>query len=52
MVGQGDPPPAKTTEVIQQEDGQEMARATHLARELDKRKEHNGLLDDSGGVGG
>jgi hypothetical protein len=39
MVGQGDPPPAKTTE--------EMARATHLARELDKRKGHNGLQDDS-----
>jgi hypothetical protein len=47
MVGQGDPPPTKSTEEIQQEAEEEMARAARLARELDKRKEHNGLQDDS-----
>jgi hypothetical protein len=48
MVGNGEPPPAKTTKVIQQEAGEELARATYLARELDKGKGHNGLQDDSG----
>jgi hypothetical protein len=38
MVGQGDPPPPKTTEEIQREAEEEMARAARLARELDKRK--------------
>jgi hypothetical protein len=46
MVGQGDPPPAKTTEEIQREAEEEMARAARLARELDKRKGHNSLQDD------
>jgi hypothetical protein len=48
MVGQGDPHPAKTTEEIQWEVEEEMARAAHLAMELNKRKGHNGLQDDSG----
>jgi hypothetical protein len=48
MVGQGDPPPTKTTKEIQQEAEEEMAQAAHLARELDKRKGHNDLQDDSG----
>jgi hypothetical protein len=42
MVGKGDPPPAKTTEEIQRE-AVEMAWATCLARELDKRKGHNDM---------
>jgi hypothetical protein len=46
-VGQGDPPREKTTEEILQEAEEEIARATHLARELDKRKGHNILHDDS-----
>jgi hypothetical protein len=48
MVGQGDPPLAKTTEEIQREAEEEMARVAHLARELDKRKGYNNLQDDSG----
>jgi hypothetical protein len=48
MVSQGETPPTKTTEEIQREAEEEMVRAAHLARELDKRKGHNGLLDDSG----
>jgi hypothetical protein len=50
MVGQGDPPPPKTTEEIHQEAEEEMAWATHLARELDKRKGHNSMQDDSGAL--
>jgi hypothetical protein len=46
MVGQGDPSPAKTTEEIQWEAEEEMARAVRLARELHKRKGHNSLQDD------
>jgi hypothetical protein len=41
MVGQGDP--TLTTEEIQREVKEEMARAARLTRELDKRKGHNGL---------
>jgi hypothetical protein len=43
MVGQGDPPLAKTTEEIQQEAEEEMARATRLAKELDNRKGYSSL---------
>jgi hypothetical protein len=50
MVGQGDPPPAKTTEEINWEAEEEMAQATRLARELDKRKGHNGLQNDFGAL--
>jgi hypothetical protein len=48
MVGQGDLSPAKTTEEIQREAEEEMARSAHLARQIDKRKGHNNLQDDSG----
>jgi hypothetical protein len=47
MVGQGDPSLANTTEEIQREAEEEMARVAHLARELDKRKGYNNLQDDS-----
>jgi hypothetical protein len=40
-------PPAKTTEEIKQEVEEEMTRVAHLAMELDKRKGHNSLQDDS-----
>jgi hypothetical protein len=49
MVGQGCQPPEKTTKEIQREAEEEIARAERLARELDKRKGHNGLQDDSEG---
>jgi hypothetical protein len=49
MVGQGNQPPEKTTKEIQREAEEEIACAKHLARELDKRKGHNILQDDSDG---
>jgi hypothetical protein len=50
MVGQSDQPPEKTAEETQQEAEEEIARAERLGRELDKRKGHNGLQDDSEGL--
>jgi hypothetical protein len=52
MVEQGGELPKKTTEELQREAEEEMARADRLAQELNKRKGHNGLQDDSGGGGG
>jgi hypothetical protein len=49
MVEKGGEPPEKTAEEIQREAVEEIARAEHLARELDKRKGHNGLQDILGG---
>jgi hypothetical protein len=43
MVEQGGQLPAKTTKEIQWEAEEEIARAECLARELIKRKGHNGL---------
>jgi ribosome assembly protein YihI (activator of Der GTPase) len=39
----------KSTEELQQEVEEEIAHAERLARELDKRKGHNGLHDGSRG---
>jgi hypothetical protein len=50
MVEQGGELPEKTTEELQRKAEEEIARAERLARELDKRKGHNGLQDDSGGL--
>jgi hypothetical protein len=50
MVGQGDHVPGKTTKEIQREAKEEIAHAKRLARELDKRKGHNGLQDNSEGL--
>jgi hypothetical protein len=52
MVEQGGEPLEKTTEGIQREAEEEIAHAEHLARDLGKRKGHNSLQDDSGGLGG
>jgi hypothetical protein len=49
MVEQGGKPQEKNAEEIQREAEEEIARAEHLARELDKRKGHNGLQENSGG---
>jgi hypothetical protein len=49
MVEQGGELPEKTTKELQQEAEEEIARAKRLARELDKRKGHNGLQHDLGG---
>jgi hypothetical protein len=49
MVEQGGEPLKKTAKEIQQEAEEEIPRAERLARELDKRKGHNSLQDDSGG---
>jgi hypothetical protein len=49
MVEQGGELPDKTSKELQQEAEEEIARAKQLAQELDKRKGHNGLQDDSGG---
>jgi hypothetical protein len=49
MVEQGGELPDKTTEQLQWEAEEEIARAERLARELDKMKGHNGLQDDSEG---
>jgi hypothetical protein len=49
MVEQGGELPDKTTEELQREADEEIACAERLARELDKRKGHNGLHDDLGG---
>jgi hypothetical protein len=48
MVEQGDELLEKTTEEIKREAEEEIARAEQLAQELDKRKGHKGLQDDSG----
>jgi hypothetical protein len=48
-VEQGGEPPKKTANEIQWEAGEEIARTEHVARELDKRKGHIGLQDDSRG---
>jgi hypothetical protein len=47
MVGQEDQPPEKSVKEIQHGDDEEMAQATHLSRDINKRKWHNGLQDDS-----
>jgi hypothetical protein len=49
MVEQGGQLLAKTTKEIQWEAEEEIASAECLARELIKRKGHNGLQDDSEG---
>jgi hypothetical protein len=49
MVEQGGEPSEKTAQEIQREAMEGIAHAEHLARELDKRKGHNSLQDDSGG---
>jgi hypothetical protein len=49
MVEQGGQLPAKTAKEIQWEAEEEIARAECLARELIKRKGHNGLQDDPEG---
>jgi hypothetical protein len=49
MVEQGGELPKKTTEELQWEVEEEIARAQQLARELNKRKGNNGLQDDLGG---
>jgi hypothetical protein len=46
MVEQGGEPLEKTTEEIQREVEEEIARVEHLARELNKRKGHNDMQDD------
>jgi hypothetical protein len=43
MVEHGGEQPEKTAEEIQREAEEQIARARRLARELDKRKGHNGL---------
>jgi hypothetical protein len=48
MVGNKEEPPEKIIEEIQREAEQEIARATRLAREVERGKKHNGLQDDSG----
>jgi hypothetical protein len=50
MMEQGGELPEKTTKDLQWEAGEEIARAKRLAWELDKRKGHDGLQDDSGGL--
>jgi hypothetical protein len=47
MVEQGGELPEKATEEIQWEAKEEIARAERLAMELDRRKGHNGMQDDS-----
>jgi hypothetical protein len=49
MVEQGGELLEKTTKENQREAEEEITCAERLARELDKRKGHNGLQDDSGG---
>jgi hypothetical protein len=49
MVDGGGELPEKTIEELQREDEEEIAQAERLARELHKRKGHNGLQDDSRG---
>jgi hypothetical protein len=52
MVGNREELPEKTTEEMQQEADEEIARVAYLARELDQArdrgKRHNGMQDDSG----
>jgi hypothetical protein len=48
MVGQGEEPPEKTIEEIQQEAEEEIARASRLASDAERGKRHNDLQDDSG----
>jgi hypothetical protein len=49
MVEQGHELPKKTTEELQQEVEEDIARAERLAQEHNKRKGHDDLQDDSGG---
>jgi hypothetical protein len=49
MVEQGGELLEKTTEELQWEAKEEIARAERLTWELDKSKGHNSLHDDSGG---
>jgi hypothetical protein len=48
MGEQGGELPEKTTEELQREAEEEIAHVERLARELDKRKGHNGLQDGTG----
>jgi hypothetical protein len=48
MVGQGDEPPEKTIEEIQWEAKEEIARAARLARDAERGKRHNDMLDNLG----
>jgi hypothetical protein len=50
MVEQGGELPEKTTGELQRETEEEIAHVEQLARELDKRKGHNCLQDDSRGL--
>jgi hypothetical protein len=50
MVEQGGELPEKTNEELQREAKEEIAYAERLARELDKRRGHNSLQDNSGGL--
>jgi hypothetical protein len=44
MVGQGEEPPEMTIEEIQrEEEEEEIARTTHLARDAERGKKHNDL---------
>jgi hypothetical protein len=52
MVELGGEPLEKTAKEIQWEAEEEIARTERLAKELNKRKGHNDLQDDSGGGGG
>jgi hypothetical protein len=48
MVTQGDQPLEKTTEELQREAEEKIAHAVCLAKEIDKRKGHIDMQDDSG----
>jgi inosine/xanthosine triphosphate pyrophosphatase family protein len=48
MEAQGDQTLEKTTEELQREAEEKIARAARLAKEIDKRKGHIGMQDDSG----
>jgi hypothetical protein len=51
IVEQGGELQEKTAEELQREAKEEIPCAERLALELDKKKGHNGLQDDSGGGG-
>jgi hypothetical protein len=50
MVAQGDQPPKKTIEELQREAEEKIACTTRLAKEIDKRKGHINMQDDSGAL--
>jgi hypothetical protein len=52
MVRQGEELPEKTIEEFQWEAEEENARATHLAKEAEKGKRHNGLQDNTESLDG